>query len=141
MLELVLSLMLVADAERRFVIETTPRIDTDREIVPIDATLFGVDQAYAHRMIEMARQHRSFFCDEVKSWNSPLRHWQWERECDWRSDCWYQLSRSLEPNAGRWESYSYRLDALYRLRDLIGHEAFYAGQMPSPIPQYRLPNR
>lgn len=143
-MELAFILLSLVVAEHHAWQESTPFRDTDREIVLVDATLFRVRRDYAEHMAFVAKDHKQRFRLEVEGNNRPFVAWKWSEECDWRERCWRELADSLDDgDYERWcNRPTYRIHALYRLRDLLGHEAFYAGQMPSPTPQYKfLPNR
>lgn len=151
MIPLVLLAASVAQAEYRVWVETTPLRDSDREIVLADARLFGVTRDEAKRYAAQAAKARQARQAEMETWNAPYVAKQWERECLWREDCWQLLATALgaKPSV-EWESrwwwlgdkHTRRIHALYELRDAIGFANFYAGSMPSPIPQYKFnPNR
>ena len=108
---------------------------------------FRIDGRAARACRTLARAHPSVMREEVKAWNPKETVWAWEAECEWRRACWDELDTALNCRPGSVyvngvlitpeQTDTYRLQALAKLRTLIGDEAFFAGQMPDPIPRYR----
>ena len=93
---------------------------------PVDAAHFGVCREVAWRHAEIGREH----------WNwlqANHRCNSWAREAAWNYSCWCQLSDALTPEF----DLDCRLEALHRLKAMLGREAYYAGEMPDPVPLWR----
>lgn len=136
MLPLVLMIGMVAHAEHRFWLENTPQMQSDREVVLADAHLFAIDQRAALDWATWIVNHRNRLGDEVRTYNRVERYWDWKAEIDWRFDCWRFLAEAKDAS----NNDGHRQHCLYRLRELLGSEAFFAGRMPDPLPQYRVVN-
>lgn len=137
----------------------TPWAGTDREIVVADVTLFRVkSHEEATRIWKNADRQAEELNEQVKTWNTQRKYQEWIAECQQRSMAWYYLSKALHP-PGRFNEmivcedpwlfggkYSIeititnwdRVQALYELRKIIGDDAFYSGQMPNPMPTYKI---
>lgn len=137
MIASILLVLSMAEHQQHHWLHTTPQQQSDREIVLADALLFNVTYDYAKMQEFIARHHRDIKRPEVEAWNKPIKAWQWEREVEWRRDCWAELRDALDYNRDEPRVYV-RLASLYRLRNLIGNEAFYAGAMPNPTPIYKV---
>lgn len=130
---------------------------SDREIVMCDVYRFGATRETAYAMYLTSRTHYREMADEIRSWNHPEAFGWWERDCERRIKCWSKLDDAFRIGNALWtygpgpdghflawpdfsRDVAYRLSCLYDLRALIGREAFEAGVMPSPFPEYkRLP--
>lgn len=147
MIELVLMLAFFAVDRHVEQLMQTPVIGTSREIVAADVRLFrvlNVTEARWHYYEACA--HERTFDDEVRTYNRSAKYWQWKNECAWRQNCWRALIDALDPSCYQWphrdrEAIACRVHALEQLRRLLGDEAFWAGQMPCPIPSYNLLER
>jgi hypothetical protein len=92
------------------------------------------DYRDAMAITRYAQRQRDEMRGQVFTWNNPAKAWQWEQEADWRIACWDALWDALnQGNQVHW-----RINRLYRLRELLGDEAFYRGRMPNPTPTYRI---
>jgi len=139
--------------------ELTPIVNSDRLVVAAHARLFGVrDADEAWRMWNHAWKQQLALNSQVATWNKPAVYAEWSKEVDQRMEAWWLLGQALtRPYLNTypvtdcdddgtlrvryvtqaWTNWD-RVEALYRLRDLIGREAFYAGVMPRPTPNYKL---
>ncbi len=108
----------------------TPWRDTDREVVLADGRLFPfMSVLEASRNKELIRKEitqRSEYIVSVYGW---LVHSAWEAECWRRWSAWHYYGEWVSTKA----TDEYRIWCLYRLRDTIGREAFYAGQLPDLV--------
>jgi hypothetical protein len=127
---------------------------SDREIALCDIHKFGESRETAYAMYRMASLHKSTMEKEVQSWNHPEAFGWWERDCERRIRCWSKLDDAFRIGNAMWSynvgpdgeyqstvdfanDVAHRLRCLYDLRAMIGKEAFEAGVMPDPFPQYR----
>lgn len=98
-----------------------------------DADAFQIPPVVVRAQWILARDHRERMTPFVVGWNTPTVFGYWESECQWRTACWDKLDDVLFcqiPDQSK-------LRSLAVLRGLLGNDAFYAGQMPAPIPTYR----
>ena len=127
---------------------------SDREIVLCDVYRFGASREIVYAMYRTAQSHKAAMAGEVMSWNHPEAFGWWDRDCDHRIRCRSKLDDAFRVGRNIWsynlgpEGYyvatadfsrdvAWRLQCLYDLRAMIGKEAFAAGWMPDPFPQYR----
>lgn len=115
-------------------IQVTPLSGSDGWVVLADTDRFGGCYQTARLNYMAAAGHRAIRGHEIASWNPPETFGRWERECQWRTDCWHALQAALDV-----EGYSRdtRLHYLNTLRFLLGEDAYWQGVMPSPFPAYR----
>ena len=104
-----------------------------QEIQLIDAYRFGVSKEAVRPLWILARNHKDRMATMVRSWNHAADVERWEQECLWRTMCWDKLDDVLYLDT----TIEYKMSSLARLRELLGPEAYYAGMMPKPTPNYR----
>lgn len=151
LLACVLASCFMASSNYREMLLHLPVIGTSREVVAADVRRFRVTtHADAVRQLQFAREHERSMDTEVKTYNSPAKYWRWKAECEWRQECWQKLAWALDDDVlyyGRINTpqpsntVASRVMALESLRELLGDDAFWLGQMPLPIPSYRLSER
>lgn len=88
------------------------------------------DQATARENLEIARTYREYLRCKMMgapSWQHSYWMEQYTRS-NWIYQCWDWL-HAAQGGEGRDQSYWRR--SLYRLRELLGPEAYHAGRMPN----------
>lgn len=95
-------------------------------------------QVHACWAYELADKHHTQ-CQSVwvDHWGEPAAKEWWQRQAedaDTRRLVWYWLRIATDDAYG----VQYRLSCLSQLRDRLGWRAYYQGQLPPPLPNWRL---
>lgn len=107
----------------------TPNMDG---VCLTDAGRFPVDRASCRAIWKLTCTHPGRMVDQVATWNTPDALQAWREETHWRERCWNFLDDVLYMD---WTP-DRKLQSLARLRALLGDEAYFAGWMPAPFPNY-----
>ncbi len=101
-----------------------------------DARAFGVGREECRTLWIISSRHKEQMRVTVcGGWNNaPDVCDLWERECDWRTRCWFLLDDALYVET---LTPAQKRRSLSELRDLLGEVDYYGGRMPAPIPTYR----
>lgn len=118
-------------------LKNTPLAGSERLVLLSDAHRFGLDFYSARAMWNLVRDHAGLMRDTIRV-NDPANFHEWERECAWRYRVYYLADDVLNcPQM----SVGAKLNSLDELRRLIGDEAYNAGRLPAPTPNYKVAGR
>ena len=93
-----------------------------------DADTFGVSPQVVAANLRVLENHTRYVV-----WHMPeAARWAWEFRQEQVRKAWAELGTALDARKRDVE----RTEALSRLRWLLGDADFFAGKLPSPIPNY-----
>lgn len=93
-----------------------------------DVLRFGVCYGIATCNLKCCERHTSNIVGEFPDW----QRWAWEFRQEQARYAWYSLQTALDER----EPKRLRLESLQRLRQTIGEQAYDAGRMIPPVPNY-----
>lgn len=102
-----------------------------------DAQAFHVLPVVARFNYHGTWTHRDQMRPVIVTNNPPHMVALWEADIAWRLRCWDKLDDVLYCSFPTRK----KLESLTELRRLLGDEAYFGGQMPSPTPAYKWPGR